>query len=124
MIMLGTNDLKTLHRSSSDQIVGGLAGLLAIARSEPYQLRHGGFEILLVCPPPVLEQGIYRDTLMGAHAKSIELTIQIATLADHWGIPFLNAGAHISSSQTDGIHFDADDHVILGKAMAARIAAL
>lgn len=124
VIMLGTNDLQIHHRSSIEQIVGGLACLLAIARSEPYQLRHGGFEILLICPPPILEQGVYRDTLMGAHAKSAALPPHVKALAAHWGIPFLDAGVHIGSSQIDGIHFDASDHVILGKAMAAKISAL
>ena len=124
VIMLGTNDLQTHHRSSVEQVVGGLASLLAIARSEPYQTRHGGFDILLICPPPVLEQGIYRDTLMGAHAKSVALAPRVAALADHWGIPFLDAGAHISPSQTDGIHFDAEDHVILAEAIAAKISVL
>ena len=124
VIMLGTNDVQLHHQSSPDQIVGGLARLLAIARSEPYQTRHGGFDILLICPPPVLEQGIYRDTLMGAQAKSVALAPLVAGLAAHWGIPFLDAGAHISSSQIDGIHFDAQDHLTLGKAIAAKISAL
>lgn len=124
VIMLGTNDLQIHHRSSVDQIIGGLARLLAIARSEPYQTRHKGFDIMLVCPPAILEQGVFRDTLMGGHAKSVALPAQMAALAAHWGVPFMDAGAHIGSSQIDGIHFDADDHVILGKAIAAKISTL
>jgi lysophospholipase L1-like esterase len=123
-IMLGTNDLQTHHASSVDQIVGGLAGLLAIARSEPYQLRHGGFEILLIAPPIVLEQGTYRETSLGAHDKSRDLGFAIAQLADHWGIDFLDAGAHIKPSPVDGIHFEAKDHVVLGQAIAAKIEAM
>jgi len=124
IIMLGTNDLQTHYAAGVDQVVGGLAGLLAIARSEPYQLRHDGFQIMLVAPPVVLEQGTYRDTLLGAQAKSRDLSAAIAQLADHWGIGFFDAGAYIKSSPLDGLHFEADDHIILGRAIATRIAAM
>lgn len=124
VIMLGTNDLQTHHAASVDQIVGGLAGMLAIARSEPYQLRHNGFQIMLVAPPVVLEQGTFRDTLLGAQEKSRDLPAAIARLADHWGIAFLDAGAHINSSPLDGLHFEAKDHILLGQAIANRIEAM
>jgi len=124
IIMLGTNDLQTHHAARVDQVVGGLAGLLAIARSEPYQLRHKGFQIMLVAPPVVLEQGTYRDALLGAHAKSRDLPSAIARLADHWGVAFLDAGAHITSSPVDGLHFEPEDHIALGQAIANRIEAM
>lgn len=124
IIMLGTNDLQTHHTSTVEQVAGGLAGLLAIARTEPYQLRHNGFDILLVAPPMVLEQGTFRETSLGAHEKSRDLPFAIAQLADHWGIAFLDAGAHIKPSPLDGIHFEPEDHVTLGKAIAAKVAAL
>jgi lysophospholipase L1-like esterase len=124
VIMLGTNDLQTLHAATVDQVVGGLAGLLAIARSEPYQLRHEGFEIMLIAPPLVLEQGTFRDGLLGAHEKSRDLPFAIAQLADHCGVDFLDAGAHIKPSPLDGVHFEAEDHVTLGHAVAAKIEAM
>jgi lysophospholipase L1-like esterase len=124
VIMLGTNDLQTLHAATVDQVVGGLAGLLAIARSEPYQLRHEGFEIMLIAPPLVLEQGTFREGLLGAHEKSRDLPFAIAQLADHWGVDFLDAGAHIKPSPLDGVHFEADDHITLGHAVAVKIEAM
>ena len=121
IIMLGTNDAQTHHARSTDQIVGGVAGLLAIARSDPYQLRHGGFDILLIAPPPILEQGVYRDTLMGAAAKSAVFAPQFAALAAHWNIGFLDAGTIIASSPVDGVHFDAESHQALGTAVADKV---
>ena len=38
-------------------IRAGIAALLDIAQGDELQTRHGGFRILLICPPPVLEQG-------------------------------------------------------------------
>jgi len=123
-IMLGTNDAQTHHARSVEQIVGGLAALVAIARTEPYQTRHGGFDILLIAPPVTLEQGTYRETQMGAATKTASLAPMIADLAAHWGIGFFNAGAHIGPSALDGIHFEADDHVTLGRALAAKVQSL
>jgi lysophospholipase L1-like esterase len=120
-IMLGTNDAQTHHARSAEQILGGLASLLVIARSESYQTRHGGFDILLIAPPPMLEQGTYRDTLMGVAEKSRAFAPMMAALAAHWGIAFLDAGALIGSSPIDGIHFSAEDHALLGAAVAERV---
>ncbi|MGJ8622868.1 MAG: SGNH/GDSL hydrolase family protein [Yoonia sp.] len=120
-IMLGTNDAQTHHGQTADQIVAGLAGLLAIARSEPYQLRHGGFDILLIAPPPILEQGTYRDTLMGAAEKSGMFASLMAGLASHWGADFLDAGALVGSSPIDGLHLSAQDHAVLGQAVAQKL---
>ena len=124
IIMLGTNDCQMHHAASPAQVVAGLARLLAIAGSEEYQERHDGFEIMVVAPPVILEQGIYRELFFGAHAKSKALAPLIADLAAHWNVHFFDAGAHIQSSATDGIHFEAADHVTLGNALAAKVASL
>lgn len=123
-IMLGTNDAQYHHARSAEQIVGGLAALVALARSEPYQTRHGGFDILLIAPPPILEQGTYKETAFGAAAKSQQFAPLIGALAAHWGIGFLDASAHITSSPIDGLHLSAEDHAILGQAVADKVRAL
>ena len=123
-IMLGTNDAQTHHARNAEQIVGGLAALLAIARSDPYQLHHDGFDILLIAPPPTKEHGTYKDTQMGATAKTEALAPLIAGLAAHWGLPFLDAGQHIGTSPIDGLHFAAEDHITLGKVVAEKVRTL
>lgn len=124
ILMLGTNDLQTHHGADAVQITAGIAGLLAIARSEVYQTRHDGFDILLITPPVVLEQGTFRETSLGANAKSAALPDLFTALASHWGIAHMHAGDHIQSSPIDGIHFAAEDHVTLGHAIAAKVATL
>ncbi|WP_375254415.1 SGNH/GDSL hydrolase family protein [Yoonia sp.] len=123
-IMLGTNDAQTHHARTAEQIVGGLAALLAIARSEPYQTRHGGFDILIIAPPPTTEQGTYRDTQMGAAEKSQSFAPLMGALAAHWGLPFFDAGAHVSVSPIDGVHIAAQDHQTLGVALAEKVRSL
>ncbi len=123
-IMLGSNDMQTHHCASVDEVVAGLAALLLIAKSEPYQTQHGGFDILLIAPPVMLEMGTYKDTQMGARAKSEALPDAIAKLAAHWGVGFFDASVVIQSSPIDGVHFAAEEHVKLGHAMAAKIGAM
>lgn len=123
-IMLGTNDTKTMFGATPVAIAGGLAGLLAIANSIEMQDRHGGFRTLVICPPPVKEQGPIVDVFLGAAAKSRALPPLYAAIARHWGAGFLDAGEVIETSQVDGVHFDPDAHLALGAAAAAAIAAL
>ncbi|SFR56471.1 Lysophospholipase L1 [Yoonia tamlensis] len=120
-IMLGTNDLKAHFGLTPEGITAGVAGLLAIAHCDEYQTRHGGFEVMLICPPLALEQGPLSDVYYGAAAKSAALAPLYAGLARHWRAKFLDAGQHISPSQTDGVHFEPDAHVTLGRAVAAAI---
>jgi len=120
-IMLGTNDLKAHFGLTAEGVAAGIASLLAIANSEEYQTRHSGFEVLLICPPLVLEQGPISDVFYGAAAKSAQLAPLYAGLATHWGAKFMDAGQHIGPSQIDGVHFDADAQITLGHAVAAAL---
>ncbi len=120
-IMLGTNDLKAHFGLTPDAITAGVAGLLGLALGDEYQTRHGGFQVLLICPPPVLETGILAAEFQGGAAKSHELSGRYAALALSRGASFLNAGDHITSSPIDGIHLDAANHAALGQAAAQRI---
>ncbi len=124
VLMLGTNDLQTHHAATPEQICGGVAGLLVMAKSDLYQVRHQRFEVLLICLPLVLKQGTYRTALLGAHDKSRALPPLLEALVSHWNIPFLNAGDHIGPSAVDGVHFEAQDRVTLGYAVAAKIGTL
>ncbi len=107
-IMLGTNDLK-------------LAGLIKIAQVEELQAKHGGFDILLICPPPILEGGTFASDFAGQRVVSEALPAAYAFVAETRGVWFMDAGAHIISSEVDAIHFDAATHEVLGRAVAAEI---
>lgn len=118
LLMLGTNDMAVRYGKSPEMVVAGIAGLIRLARDAEVQARHGGFGITLICPPPVLEEGIFVPELWGAHAKSLALPDLLRPLALAWGIGFIDAGAHIRSSPADGVHFDAASHEALGRAVA------
>jgi lysophospholipase L1-like esterase len=123
-IMLGTNDTKTRFGATPERIVAGIAGLLDIAMSLEMQQRHGGFRILVICPPPVLEQGPISSEFVGAREVSLKLPRLYAALAEARGVGFLDAGSVIEVSPVDGIHFEAEAHRRLGAAVAEAIGRL
>ena len=121
VVMLGTNDLK--HRFQVPPVeIGESVGLLL------HLIRHsyagpGASQprILLVAPPPVLEAGCLAEIFAGGAAKSARLAATYAAVAARHGAGFLDAGALIASSPTDGVHFERDAHAALGRAVAAAL---
>ena len=88
------------------------------------QGRHGGFKVLLICPPPVVEVGPIAGEFLGAAARSQGLAQRYQALAAARGIGFFDAGQVIKVSAQDGIHFEPDAHAALGRAVAQAIARL
>ena len=91
----------------------GIASLLDIAQGVEMQTRHGGFQILLICPPPVVEVGPIRAEFYGGAVKSQGLPAQYAALAQARGVGFMDAGQVIEVSLIDGVHYDAAAHGVL-----------
>jgi len=123
-VMLGTNDAKTRFNPTPERIVAGLAGLVDIALSEPMQTRHDGFEVLVICPPPVEEVGPIAGEFLGGAAVSAGVAPLLAAHCTARGVAFLDAGTVIEVSGQDGIHFEPESHRALGAAVARVIAGL
>jgi lysophospholipase L1-like esterase len=123
-IMLGTNDVKARFASNPYGVMGGIASLLDIALSPDMQDRHAGYKVLLICPPPVVEVGILRGEFYGGATMSAALPPLYRALADARGVGYLDAGQVIKVSALDGVHFDAPDHAVLGRAVAQSLSAL
>lgn len=123
-LMLGTNDAKARFGASPELITGGIAALLDIAQSQEMQDRHGGFGILLICPPPVLEQGPIMDQFYGARARGLALPPLYGDLARARRCGFVDAGEVIAVSPQDGVHFTPESHARLAAAVAGALQAL
>jgi lysophospholipase L1-like esterase len=123
-LMLGTNDLKAQFDVSAERIAEDAGVLLDLCLGDEMQERHGGFEVLLVCPPPILECGPLAETFAGGRPKSLALPPLYRAQAEARQVAFLDAGTVIESSPVDGIHFDAATHRRLGLAVAEAVRGL
>jgi lysophospholipase L1-like esterase len=121
-IMLGTNDVKTRFGATASGVTAGIAALIDIAMGAEVQDKHGGFNILLICPPPVVEVGVFAGEFFGARDISLGLSPLYQSLAQARDCRFLDAGDHIAVSPVDGIHYDAATHQTLGRAVAGALA--
>jgi lysophospholipase L1-like esterase len=123
-IMLGTNDVQHCYGLTADCVIARVAGLLAITQHPDMGKRHPNMDILLICPQPTRDIGIFTSTMMGAAEKSKAFSPLYQNLAGHWNIGFLDAGEIIKSCSEDGVHFDAEAHQTLGLAVAETIQGL
>jgi lysophospholipase L1-like esterase len=124
VLMLGTNDLKHRFQVPAVEIAESLARLLAVAKNSGTGPGGSSPQILLVCPPPVIETGCLAEIFEGAAAKADALAGYCAKTAHGHGAAFLDAGGVISSSPVDGVHFDAAAHLALGMAVAGTVAGM
>jgi lysophospholipase L1-like esterase len=117
VLMLGTNDLKMRFSVGPSDIAASvevlIRSILALSDAPGRKVP----AILVIAPPPILEVGCLAGMFAGGRAKSEALGALVRGAAQRWRVGFLNAGAHIRSSELDGVHFDLDQHAILARAV-------
>jgi lysophospholipase L1-like esterase len=125
MLMLGTNDLQSMHPHTAWHAAQGMAALVTAVRQAPIEPGMPVPPILLIAPPPITTpRGPIADKFSGSAAKAAGLAEAYRGIAAELGCHFFDAGAVTCSSVIDGIHLDADQHLSLGKALARCVAAL
>lgn len=113
VICLGTNDQKHRFGLTAQDVALGLARLAREA------LASGVVgQVLLIAPPPVKEAGDLAEMFRGAELRGGGLADHVERFAKAEGAAFFDAGAVISVSDTDGIHWTAEAHNALGRTMA------
>ena len=123
IIMLGTNDLKSRFSVSAFDIANSVWQLVKTARTCAYPLTGQLPEILVVCPPPLapLAATPFKDMFEGGEEKSHKLFDAFKGVSEQRGFQLFNAGDVVKSSTIDGIHFEAGEHLKLGKALADKV---
>lgn len=124
VLMLGTNDLKRRFSLSAYDIAQGVAVLLrAISYSKAGRDGHAP-RVLLLAPPPVATLTGFAEMFEGSEAKSLLLGQHYRVVAVEYNVAFLDTSTVIRSSDLDGIHFEAQEHAKLGRAVAHEVLAL
>jgi lysophospholipase L1-like esterase len=122
VVFLGTNDFQSIHHLNAWQSSQGLAAIIASIRRAPIEPGMPVPPILLVAPPIIQEaKGTMAPKFQGAETKAVGLTSAIRAVAQELDCHFFDAGSVTTTSRVDGVHLDEDQHVTLGKALAAEI---
>jgi lysophospholipase L1-like esterase len=119
ILMLGTNDFQSVHQFTASQSAQGLATLVQAIRQAPIEPGMPMPEILIVAPPPIVQpKGAMAPKFEGAAQRSSGLAAALLAVANECGCEFFDAGTVTPTSRVDGVHLDADQHEVLGKAIA------
>ena len=125
ILMLGTNDFQSMHPHTAWHAAAGISALVGAIRQAPIEPGMPVPPVLIVAPPPIATpMGPIARKFTDAATKSEGLAAALRDTAAELGCPFFDAGLVTSASRVDGIHLDADQHVALGNALAACVAAL
>lgn len=123
VIMLGTNDLKAIHRLGAAEIAAGAGSLVDVARVSGAGPGGGPPAVLLVSPPRLGE--ITRSSELWGFAGGVETSRRLGPLyeeaAAQCGAAFLDAAVLVEPDPSDGVHLDPAAHAVLGRAIAAAV---
>jgi lysophospholipase L1-like esterase len=125
IVMLGTNDFQSMHQQSGWHSAQGTAALVRAIRTAPIEPGMPTPAVLIVAPPPVrTPKGAMAPKFAGAAAKGEDLASELDSVAAELGCAFFDAGRVVSTSNVDGVHLDADQHLTLATALAAEVMSL
>jgi len=124
VLMLGTNDLKRRFSLSAYDIAQGVAVLLRAISYSKAGYDGNAPRVLLLAPPPVATLTGFAEMFEGSEAKSTRLGQHYRAVAIEYNVAFLDTSTVIRSSDLDGIHFEAEEHAKLGRAVAHEVLAL
>jgi lysophospholipase L1-like esterase len=125
ILLLGTNDFQSMHAFNAWHSAQGTATLVRAIRAAPIEPGMPVPPVLIVAPPPVrTPRGAIAPKFEGAALKGKDLAAELEKVAAELGCPFVDAGRIVTTSAVDGVHLDADQHLVLAHALAQKVAAL
>jgi len=126
IIMLGTNDLKSIYDNTAAEIASGAARLVDEARGTLAGPDGVPPQVLLVSPVPI--GPLTAQSEMWGFGAAVETSRQLAGMyqiaAEGHGATFFDAGSVAEVSPDDGIHLDAEACASLAAALAQRVRGL
>lgn len=126
VLMLGSNDLKVRYGYTAydvAQSVGMVVETALTAKDAFYDCRPN---VLLLCPPPLgdLRRSFFALEFQGSEETSKRMAPFFEIVAARYQTAYLNVGEYARFSDSDGLHLEADQHLRLGEAVAAKVKTL
>ena len=125
VLMLGTNDFQCTHNNNAWLSAQGMMKLINIIRTAPIEPGMPLPDILVISPPVITHpKGAIANKFENAENRSKGLAKELAKVCSEMSCHFMDAAEVTDASSVDGIHLDTPQHLILGEAVAAKIASL
>ncbi len=124
VLMLGTNDLKSMFNVPPGDIAAGASLLVKMILQSDAGPDAKAPRVLLICPPPVGDLSVLPELdakVARGQEKSHALPGLYQAVAKLHGVSFLNSQRHVVPSHLDGLHLGAKDHEVLGLAVAEAV---
>ncbi len=124
VLMLGTNDLKSLYNLPAGEIANGAGILARMILSSTSGPENAAPKLLLISPPEVGDLGHLPDLdakVPQGRARSLQFPSYYEALAMALGCDYLNSQIIVKTSLVDGIHLEASEHAKLAQAIAEKI---
>lgn len=111
LILLGTNDSKTVYKDRMEEVPENLKNL--IARIQKYDYKGKDVpEIVLISPPPYGPDRILADKYKGGNARVIVLVNAYKQIAQDLKCKFINVHEELRDNfmeySSDGVHLEAE----------------
>ncbi len=120
-IMLGINDLKQRIGRSADDIAEGAGVLATMVQRSGAGPGGSAPRVLLMLPNMLGKLTDFAERFEGGGAKSKRLAGLYRAVATSCGCAFLDTTAVVRTSDVDGVHLEAGEHVTLGQAVAVAV---
>ena len=129
IILLGTNDLQKAVQPEEEDLGKGISRLIDIVQENPKVGRDVKAPKILIIAPVEIRKShpdgrvLVYDKFKGdiGRRKSLLFPALYKIIAKEKGCYYLNAADYAQPGEADGVHFDAQSHVNLGKAVAELI---
>jgi lysophospholipase L1-like esterase len=119
LLMLGTNDFQSMHAHNAWHSSQGIAALVSAIRTAPIEPGMAVPQVLVVAPPPIRNpKGPIAPKFEGGDRRCAGLADAYKRVCDDLGCRFFDSATIISTSNLDGVHLDAEQHLILGRALS------
>lgn len=125
ILMLGHNDFQCTHDNNAWLSAQGTQKLIGIIRQAPTEPGMPVPAILVIAPPQITEpKGAIASKFYGAEKRCIGLVKALEQVAKENSVHYFDAGSVTPARVVDGIHLDANQHLVLGEAIANEVLSL
>lgn len=121
IIALGTNDLKQRFSVGAYDVANSVGVLVDTVQRSVAGPGCLAPKVLILAPPPLGKLTEFAEMFEGAGAKALRFSQHFGRVAEQYACPLLDCADVIVSSDIDGVHWEAEEHGKLGRAVAERV---